>query len=466
MDSRHSPWRRGVAAVVLAAAVAGGCGRGADEHGRVAPHFEPGFNLFSPEQDVELGRQSAQQVAAQIPMVGDAEVVGYVRDVGGRLAEHAPGERFPYEFHVANLGEVNAFALPGGIIFVTRGTLETVRDEGELAGVLAHEISHVALRHGTSQMSKAYIAQTGLGILREIFGGDGVGNLGDVVAAVGGAGLNTLFLKFGRTAETQSDLTGARIMADAGYDPIDMVEFFQQLEARGGPRTPEFLSDHPNPGNRARAVEQVREALDVRDDPIVTTDAFRRMKGELKQLPASRAAGSRQVGPAPGGGARPEPPAEEFESFSVPTGAYEVGFPANWDVLSDRADAAAFAPPGGYGKLGDNLVFTHGVMVGAIGAASGDLAEATRAFVGEQLAANPDFQVAEQARQVAVGGRPGLATVIAGPSPVTGQLEVDVVYTTFLPDGRLFYAITVAPHDEAGAYQPTFERVMASIRLG
>lgn len=125
---------------------------------RPAPHFEPGFNLFSPAQDVELGRQSAQQIASQMPLLRDEAVVSYVRELGSRLANRAPGERFPYEFNVVASREMNAFALPGGFIFVNAGALTAARNEGELAGVISHEIMHVALRHGTNQASKAYIA--------------------------------------------------------------------------------------------------------------------------------------------------------------------------------------------------------------------------------------------------------------------------------------------------------------------
>jgi hypothetical protein len=464
------------ALVALACGALGGCGlgRGADDHGRVAPHFEPGFNLLSVEQDVEVGRKSAAEVAAQMPVVDDATVSAYVSDLGARLAAHAPGAKYPYEFHVVNVKELNAFALPGGFVFVNRGTLEAVTDEGELAGVMAHEISHVALRHGTSQMSKAYIAQAGLGILQRILGGgagDGTTHVGDVVAAVGGLGLNTLFLKFGRTAESQADLTGAQIMADAGYDPVDMERFFETLAEQGGQGVPEFLSDHPDPGDRARALEEVRRSIRVKPDANRNADAFRRMKAGLRALAPAASMRAAEIGPSGGGdgdgggGARPEPPAGEMQSYRAPTGAYEVSYPANWEALSDRADDSAFSPRGGYGKLDDALVFTHGVLVGVVDANGEDLEASTRRFVEAQLRANPDFQVAGELRQTALDGRAALGVQLAGPSPVTGRLEVDVVYTTMLGDGRMFYAIAVAPRDEMSAYQPAFERVVGSIRL-
>ncbi|MBD0369325.1 MAG: M48 family metalloprotease [Pyrinomonadaceae bacterium] len=131
-----------------------------------APHFKPGFNLFTPEQDIELGRKSAAEVATQVPLLNDQAVVAYVQQLGARLAERAPGYKFPYQFNVIAARDINAFALPGGFIFVNAGAIAAARNEGELAGVIAHEINHVALRHGTNQASKAYVAKTGINILR------------------------------------------------------------------------------------------------------------------------------------------------------------------------------------------------------------------------------------------------------------------------------------------------------------
>nr|MDQ3805441.1 M48 family metallopeptidase [Acidobacteriota bacterium] len=263
---RRPAWRVSLSLLLV---IQAGCGGwrpwgGGDSAGTApaAPHFRPGFNLFSPEQDVELGRQSAAQIAREVPLVGDEEVAGYVSRLGARLAAHAPGEKFPYQFRVVSSREVNAFALPGGFIFVNAGTVAASRNEGELAGVVAHEIMHVALRHGTNQVSKAYLARAGLGVLGALAGSDNP-DLGRVIESVGGVGANVLFLKFGRAAERQSDLGGAQILAAAGYDPRDMAGFFETLAREGGQRLPEFLSDHPDPGNRVASINEVIPALEV-----------------------------------------------------------------------------------------------------------------------------------------------------------------------------------------------------------
>ncbi|HJR07756.1 MAG TPA: M48 family metalloprotease [Pyrinomonadaceae bacterium] len=448
---------------------------GGSASGKPAPHFEPGFNLFSPEQDIELGKRSAQQIAQQMPLLNDEPIVNYVRGLGAKLASRAPGHKFPYQFNVVATKELNAFALPGGFIFVNAGAIAAAKNEGELAGVIAHEITHVALRHGTNQASKAYIAQKGLGVIGAITGEDS--DLGQVIGAVGGAGANMLFLRFGRTAERQADLEGARIMAESGYDPRDMANFFKTLQSKSGQRTPEFLSDHPDPGNRYAAITNALPSLRVSDKPVHDTEAFNGVKARLE---GRRAAGSlastaepARTGPSDPtnnrtGAARPEPPAASFRAFSTGDNSFAFQYPANWDALSAGDDGDAnmiFAPKGAYGKLGDALVVTHGIFIGAVAPAASDLARANEAYVQQQLDINADFRVVRQPQRISIGGREGYATMVAGPSVVTGVTEVDIIYTTATADGRLFYLITMAPEDEFESYQPAFQQIINSLQL-
>lgn len=440
--------------------------------GRPAPHFKPGFNLFSPEQDVELGRQSAQQITQQVSLMRDERIVNYVRGLGAKLAAQASGEKFPYQFNVVATSEINAFALPGGFIFVNAGTIAAAKNEGELAGVIAHEITHVALRHGTNQASKAYLAKAGLGVLGAIAGSGDSPELGQVVESIGGAGANMVLLKFGRTAETQADLEGARIMAEAGYDPRDMAGFFQTLEARGGQGVPEFLSDHPNPGNRIAAINNVVPTLQLKPHPVRNSEEFQQIKASLTGARMGTAKEPTRIGPRDPNdiepATRPQPPAASFKEYQAPSGSFAFQFPQNWDGLSASDDETnlIFAPKGAYGQRGDAVYATHGIFVGAIPAGgNADLEAATRAFIQQQITVNPDFRIQREPQRINFGGRNGFATVVAGPSPVTSTVEIDVIYTTAAPDGRLFYLITMAPEDEFQSYQPTFERIIGSLRL-
>ncbi|MFL6229203.1 MAG: M48 family metalloprotease [Pyrinomonadaceae bacterium] len=438
---------------------------------RPAPHFKPGFNLFTPEQDVEVGRRSAEEIAHQVPLLNDAAILNYVRALGAKLAAHASGEKFPYQFNVVATRDINAFALPGGFVFINAGVIMAAKDEGELAGVMAHEITHVALRHGTNQASKAYIAQKGLGMLGRVFGRDS--NIGQVVGAVGGTGANILFLRFGRTAETQADLEGARVMAEAGYDPRDMANFFKTLQAQGGQRTPEMLSDHPDPGNRVQSINQELPSLHVSAKPTHDTPEFEQVKarltGQRTQGGLASSAEPQRTGPSDPNsnpqGARPERPANSFKQYQSKDNSFALQYPDNWDALVADESNMIFAPKGAYGELNGATMVTHGIFIGAVAPQARDLPSATEAFVRDQLGANPDFRVQENPRATSFGGREAYATIVAGPSPVTGVTEIDVIYTTATSDGRLFYLITMAPEDEFETYQASFKQIIASVRL-
>ncbi len=221
------------------------------------------INLFSVQQDAEVGRQAAQDAERQLPMLRDGTTEGYVNAIVQRLAAVAPGPRFPYRARVVNAAEINAFALPGGYVYVNRGLIEAVRNEGELAGVLAHEMAHVAQRHGTSQATKAYGAQMGVGLLGSLLGGRDR-RLGVGEQVIGSLGLNALFMKFSRNAESEADRVGAQMMSRAGYDPMAMANFFDLLAAqqRGNPgAVSQFFSDHPSPQNRSASIRALAAQL-------------------------------------------------------------------------------------------------------------------------------------------------------------------------------------------------------------
>jgi predicted Zn-dependent protease len=244
------------------------------------PRVGAGFNLFSPEQDIELGEMSAEEIKRQVVVLRDERTERYVQRLGERLAAQAPGYKYPYKFVVVASPEVNAFALPGGYVFVNEGAIKAAHSEGELAGVLAHEIAHVALRHGTNQASKAYLTKTGLSLLKAVTGG-GQGDVGMVVALVACAGANALFLRSNRAAEVQADVEGARLLAAAGYDPRDMASFFEALYERGGDRAQDVLSDHPDPASRVAAIDEVIAELRSSPAHVHDSEEFRRMKARL-----------------------------------------------------------------------------------------------------------------------------------------------------------------------------------------
>jgi predicted Zn-dependent protease len=217
------------------------------------------LSLVSSSQEIAMGREGAEEVARSIGIYPDGALQGYVANIGKRMAANSERPDLPWSFAVVDDPSVNAFALPGGYIFVTRGMLAHMNSEAQLAAVLGHEIGHVTAKHSVSQISRAQLTQLGLGVgyvlsedLRRI------GGLADT-------GIGLLFLKFGRDDENQSDELGFRYALASGYDPREMVPVFETLDrvsaSSGAERLPQWMSTHPNPGNRvARTEERLRNA--------------------------------------------------------------------------------------------------------------------------------------------------------------------------------------------------------------
>src|SRR4051812_23515416 len=289
----------------------------------------PPSNSYTPAQDVELGLQAAAEARQQLPVMRDDAVSSYVERLGQHLTGSIPPElqhpEFKYTFETVNVRDINAFALPGGPMFVNRGMIEAANSEGEVVGVMAHELSHVLLRHGTAQAGKAgkyQIGQVAGAVIGAIIGG----RVGSVVAQGTQFGLGTYFLKFGREYETQADILGAQLMARAGYDPRDMASMFRTIEKQGGSNGPEWLSDHPNPGNRSEYIEKEAQSLKVSNEQP-DRSGFDRVKAHLQSLPrapsseevarsSSRRTGD-QEGSRPTGTLGPvQPPATRYREYS------------------------------------------------------------------------------------------------------------------------------------------------------
>ncbi len=243
--------------------------------------FKPGFNLFSPKEDIEVGRDGSAQADKQLPLVTDSEVGQYVNDLGRRLAAVAPlNSDYPWQFKVVNSKDINAFALPGGFIYVNRGAIEAAEDEAQIAGVMAHETGHVVLRHGTHQASQMMLAQAPLAILGGLLGQSS--SLASQLAQMGiGFGVNSILLKNSRSAESQADEVGTYILYHAGYDPRAMVQFFKIIEQKYPQRTVEFFSDHPNPENRIQKVDAIIPQLGPSREGKTDSPEFEAVKKRL-----------------------------------------------------------------------------------------------------------------------------------------------------------------------------------------
>jgi len=436
--------------------------------------LEPPKNKYTPAQDVELGLKAAAQARKQLPIMHDDAVTSYVEDIGRRLTRAIPPElahsEFKYTFEAVNVKEINAFALPGGPMFVNRGMIEAAHSEGEVAGVMAHEITHVVLRHGTAQASKATKYEVG-SVLGAIAGAVIGGGVGSVVAQTTQFGLGAAFLRFGREFERQADIGGAQLMARAGYDPHEMANMFRTIEKQSGSNGPEWLSDHPNPGNRVEYIEKEAAALRV-ENPVRNSEQFDRVRAHLKTLPPApsteQATRTASRGPASTEGARrtsgpAQRPSGRYTAYNEGN-IFRVSVPSNWRELAG-SNAVTFAPQGAYGTANGQSVFTHGVELGATRNESHDLQTATDELIDSLAQGNPRLSRPHGYRRTTIDGREALQTTLDNMSEATGRPEVIQLVTSTTPDGNLFYTVAVAPEDELSAYQPAFDRIVDSIRF-
>jgi beta-barrel assembly-enhancing protease len=244
---------------------------------------KPGFNLFSRDQDVQIGREGAAEVEKQFKIVDDAQLSSYIKNLGEQLVKSKRAGQFPYSFKVVVDESINAFALPGGPMYIHTGLITAADNEAQLAGVMAHEISHVALRHGTNQASKQNLIALPAALAANSGGG---GMLGSLTKLGLGIGANSVLMRFSRGAESQADYNGALILSDAGYNPIEMARFFEKLEGERGRRSgiERFFSSHPNPGNRMAALMQLSREL-PRKNYVTTGVDFKRIQAIVAKIP-------------------------------------------------------------------------------------------------------------------------------------------------------------------------------------
>jgi Zn-dependent protease with chaperone function len=431
-------------------------------------------NKFTPQQDVELGLKAAEEVRKQYPVIKDGTIAEYLQTLGARLVRAAPADlnrkEFRYSFTPVNVKEINAFALPGGPMFVNRGMIEAAATEGEVVGVMAHELSHVLLRHGTANATKAENPWLQLGQIAGAVGGAIVGGgLGEAISTGTGFGLGTLMLRYSRDFEKQADLLGSQIMARAGYDPRELGRMFETIERSSGGGAPEWMSSHPNPGNRTKYIADEAAALKIAARP--DTRGFEAAKARFSSLPAAesmadiekRASREGESSPSVGTPGRPVPaPSTEFTEVSGGN-VFQANVPDNWTKMSSKS-AIRVVPQNGYGDVNGQSVFTHGVEFGVTRAASRDLTEATRAFIQGFAQSNPDLRVAGQQQTTRISARTALYVPLQNPSALGGQERVSVT-TVFLAEGTLFYYMTIVQEKDAAMFEPVFRQIARSIRL-
>lgn len=445
--------------------------------------IKPGFNLFSADDDVQIGAQSAAQAEQQLPLVRDASINAYVNRIGQRLAANAGGPQFRYQFKVVNASDINAFALPGGYVYVNRGVLEQSRNEGEVAGVLAHEISHVSLRHGTHQASKAYLAQAGISILGGILGGKVGGGAASVINAIGGFGLNALFLKYSRDLESQADVRGAQILAASGYSPTDMVDFFQTLERVDPSRKTNWLSDHPAPPDRIARIQQEARLLHVSQTPTTNVADLQNVQSRLRgsgaaptmaQIarsgPAAASASSRRRPSSQASSTISIPaPASSLRSYTSQSGLYRLGYPSNWQVYQQGSTGVTIGPPGGVSgsEIVVGAIINHYDPFGNTSAFGNISAEnATNDLLGALQQSSPYLRLVSGSEgRFRMAGGTAVGAIMRGVDPQTGIDERVTVVTRQLADEHLLYLLFITPERDAANYRPVLNAMVSSMQI-
>lgn len=425
------------------------------------------WNLYSPQTDITEGKKFATQVEQQSQMCNDPKADAYLTQLGKKLVAHlnTNGVQYPFEFHCVNDKSINAFALPGGYVFINRGAIEAADNESQLAGVMAHELSHVALRHGTAQASKASFAQGAAGIFGSIFGGSTGGALLTEGLALGAS---SVLLKYSRSAETQADVMGTQVLYDSGYDPRGMAQFFEKLEqVSKGKTPPEFFSDHPNPDHRLERVDTEIEKLGG-TPPSARKDSpeFEAMKREVMALPAPSKSAPR--GGAAGGGGQAGPPPTPSGNFTSYQGlGMTLKYPDNWKQFGGDSNGAAFGPEGGVVNDGSgHAALAYGLSIGVDKGRTADasaLENATRQVISDLEQANPNMKIVRQPQSVKLNGEPAMSTYLSNDSP-GGGLETDWLITVARPEGLVYFVCT-APERDFDHYHKTFSVILDSVRF-
>lgn len=470
------------------------------------PEFpNPGNAHMSRENQHTLGLQAAAQVYQQMPVLPDnSPETQYVRQLGQKLVATIPPEySWPFEFHVVAQKEINAFALPGGPMFVNIGTITAAANEAELAGVMAHEMSHVYMQHSAKQASKAQTTGLLAGLAGVALGatvGGTVGQLGQMGIQMGAQGL---ILKYSRSDESQADAVGAVILYKAGYNPQALADFFKTLESQGG-APPQLLSDHPNPGNREQAIEK-----EIRNWPPQNyagdSLAFRKTRQhaiEVKAYTAQEIAqgsksgqwatlnkkngatfspiGSSTVNTSPSALAPTSSPKAKGVSLesvlpshrmvAADLGPVKIDYPENWELLKPqkKGQSVTIAPRAG---ITDNGV-GYGVALNGIAPTNGErmsIDDVTRQLVRD-MEQGDALQQEGDAKPITVAGVQGRSVRLRSVSPFRSdngqpQKERDWLVTIPRPDGSVIFLIFVAPQPHLDRFQPTYEAMLKSVRL-
>jgi len=421
------------------------------------------------DRDIEIGKQYAAQVEKEMKIVPNEELTAYINRVGKRLVSSGLLDRdFPYTFKVVQEPSINAFALPGGPMFVHTGLIAAAENEAQLAGVLAHELAHVSLRHGVANASKQQTISTIGGLGAGILGGMLGGSLGDLAAQGAQMGTQAWVSKYSRSAESEADLLGEHVMAKAGYNPLELGNFFEKLEkSMGGDpgRVAQWFSSHPNPGNRTVAIQS--QLPYVQTGPYNTREGdLDRMRKIVQGLPALPKGGGGQKGAPKGVPANS--PVPEFQISQnlrqLNAGGLTISVPDNWQAANDEQSKQLMILPDGGVIEGGGI--GAGILVSTFQPRQATTLDAAHNELLQSLNQQNQgqFKPSGAPQQVKVNGRNALMSRITSPSPYKDTQERDVVISVGVQK-QLLYFIFIAPESRWSQFEPVYSKVIQSVRI-
>jgi predicted Zn-dependent protease len=381
--------------------------------------------LVSEAQEIDMGRQADAAVVASIGLYADPVWQRYIQQFGARLAATSERPNLPWTFRVVDDPAVNAFALPGGFIYVTRGLLAHLTSEAELASVVGHEIGHVTARHTAAEMSKQQLLGLGLAV------GSMASSQVAKYAGTANQALGILYLKFSRDDESQADQLGLRYMRRANYDPRQMPEVFRMLDRLssaegGGGRLPTWLATHPSPANRVAAINgQIAALPQDFSGTSVNRDSYQRLLDGLVF------------------GINPRQGYFTGSQFFHPDLRFRIAFPEGW-ALNNGAQAVVAVSPAKDAAL----------ELSQAGEPSADAA--ARAFLSQQ-----GITSGASARVTLAGGLPGISAPFAAATE-DGTLRGTVLFVEY--DGAVYRIVGYAPEARWPTYQGTAERAEQSFQ--
>ncbi len=423
------------------------------------------------EQELQLGKEAAAEVERTMEVIKNPAAEAWLNKIGQRLAQTPQANAYPYYFKLVNDPSINAFALPGGPMFVHTGLIREAESEDQVAGVLAHEMSHVALRHGASQMSKQQTWQMIAGVVGAAAGVAGGGQCGLLCQAVqmgGGLTENAMLMRFSRDHERDADLNGARMMAAAGYNPIELARFFEKLQGQmGAAAQPKglqaFLSSHPSPGNRVQYVDE-DIAFYPKRDYNAGTGEFGQVQKVVAKLPPPVKKPAALLAPVQGQPRQGLP--QGFKDLQ--TQGFAIAYPAAWQAgQGQQAGGIYIVPRGGAAKTqsgGVELIL--GALVDYYRPPSGKLglADATGELLQSLKSGDPNMRI-ETPQPADLGGKPALRTKISTKTSYQQEPEQIVYLYTAVRQDLLFQIAFGAPPSKLSEAEPMFQQIAQTLQF-